>query len=448
MTAPERPPRTWLLPSLSRVASTAVRAFYRFRVEGALPPADGPVLFVGNHPNSLVDPAFVAAAAGRPVRFLAKAPLFTDRVVGWLIRASGSIPVYRRQDDPSLMRRNLSVFEAVHEALEQGSAVGIFPEGISHSAPSLAELRTGAARISLGAAERLNRSFPIVPIGMVLREKERFRSEAYALVGESVAWDDLRGCPEDDADAVRELTSRIEAALRTVTFNLERWEDLPILECAEALYTAELDLERSRVDRVRRMRQMSETLSRLRQSDPDRVEGLYRAVESFAATLSELGVNAAELDTVPRLRSVSAWAIRRFALFLIGGPLAAVGAVVLFVPYRLTRRIAEKPVLDTDVRATWKILGGAVMYLVWMLLIAIGVGVVLGRLWAVASLVAVPLLAVVTYYVRDKWMDARADVRRYVALRRRSDLRAWLLEHRAELAESLERLRRQAGLEP
>jgi hypothetical protein len=34
------------------------------------------------------------------------------------------------------------------------------------------------------------------------------------------------------------------------------------------------------------------------------------------------------------------------------------------------------------------------------------------------------------------------DVKRYVALRRRSDLRTWLLELRRELAESLEHLRR------
>jgi 1-acyl-sn-glycerol-3-phosphate acyltransferase len=445
MTDSERPSRTWLLPILSRVASTAVRAFYRFRVEGIRPPAEGPVLFVGNHPNSLVDPAFVAAAASRPVRFLAKAPLFTDNLVGWLIRASGSIPVYRRQDDPALMRRNVSVFEAVHEALEDGSAVGIFPEGISHSEPSLAELRTGAARISLGAAQRLGRSFPIIPIGMVLREKERFRSEAYALVGAQVSWDDLGGRPEDDAEAVRELTDRIDAALREVTLNLEHWEDLPVLECAEELYTAELDLERAPGDRVRRMRQMSEKLSSLRQSDPGRVEGLYRAIESFAATLSELGCSAADLDSDTRLRTASAWAIRRFALFLVGGPLAAAGAVVLFLPYRLTRMIAAKPDLDIDVRATWKILGGTVFYLVWMLLIALVVGLTFGRQWALAALVAFPLLAMVTYYVRDKWTDARADVRRYLALRRRRDLRSWLLEHRAELAESLERLRRYDG---
>lgn len=88
--------------------------------DGERVPRDGPVLLVANHPNSLLDPMLVAAAARRPVRFLAKAPLFTDKRVGWLMRAVGAIPVYRRSDDPAQMERNEEMFrvewrEARHE---------------------------------------------------------------------------------------------------------------------------------------------------------------------------------------------------------------------------------------------------------------------------------------------------------------------------------------------
>ena len=46
----------------------------------------GPVLLVANHPNSLFDPALVLATAGRRVRFLAKAPLFDDWRVAWIVK--------------------------------------------------------------------------------------------------------------------------------------------------------------------------------------------------------------------------------------------------------------------------------------------------------------------------------------------------------------------------
>lgn len=433
--------RAWLLPVLSRVAGVAIHTFYRFRIEGEESPAEGPVLFVANHPNSLADPAFVAAAARRPVRFLAKAPLFTDRLVGWLIRASGAIPVYRRKDDPSLMGKNESSFEAVHDALASGSAVGIFPEGISHSAPALAELRTGAARIALGASGEIG-GFPIMPVGMVLREKGRFRSEAVAIVGSAVEWSDLEARPEVDSEAVRELTGRIDRALRAVTVNVERQEDLPTVECAEALYAAELDLSRSAEDRVRRMREVSETLAAYRREDPERIDSLYQAVDRFRLSLESLGLGPDDLDETPDRLASAGWFVRRLALFLLGGPLAVAGAILFFVPYRLTDLIGRLPGLTPDVQSTWKILGGTLLYLVWTVLLAVLAGSLWGPLAAIGCFLGLPLLALATTGVRDSWVDARRDAHRYAAFLRDEQELARLREHRGVLAEALELMRR------
>ena len=215
----------WLLPVFSGVCSAATRLFYRFEVRGPAPPGMGPLLLLANHPNSLVDPALVSAAAGRRVRFLAKAPLFAHPLVGWLVRGSGAIPVYRRQDDPTLSRRNVEMFAAVFSALSEGAAIGIFPEGLSHSQPSLADLKTGSARIALGFAARSGRQLAVVPTGLVFRDKGRFRSQAMAVHGEPIVWTDLARCGDQDVEAVRELTRRIDAGLRQVTVNLESWED-------------------------------------------------------------------------------------------------------------------------------------------------------------------------------------------------------------------------------
>src|SRR5687768_18431466 len=127
----------WLLPALAGVSGFATKVYYRFAVAGGDVPRSGPVLLVANHPNSLLDPAMVATAARRPVRFLAKSSLFSHPVVGWLVRGSGAIPVYRQQDNPAEMKRNLEMFRAVHTALAEGAAIAIFPEGISHSQPSV-----------------------------------------------------------------------------------------------------------------------------------------------------------------------------------------------------------------------------------------------------------------------------------------------------------------------
>jgi 1-acyl-sn-glycerol-3-phosphate acyltransferase len=435
--------RAWLLPLLAPVCSAAVRVFYRFSVEGP-PPTDGPVLFVANHPNSIVDAIVVVSSVGRQIRFLAKAPLFDQPLLGSLVRAGGAIPVYRRQDDPALVDRNARVFEAVHDALASGDAVGIFPEGLSHSEPSLTRLRTGAARIALGASDRLGVKFPIVPVGIVARQKQTFRSPCLALVGTPVSWGDLAGRPESDVEAVRELTRRIEEGLRAVTVNVERREDRRTVECAEAIFASEQRLDASPGTRVRRLREASEALTRLRATEPERVERLFAEVESFAWAIDVLGVRPSDLDRSVRLHSTVGWFLRVFGLLFVGGPISAAGHVVFFVPYQLTDWIATRPAIRLERQSTWKLLGGAVLYLAWIGLLAFGVTLAFGPKWGAASALGLPSLALATQFVRDRWRQARTQARRYLLLRKKGRVRERLLERRASLARSLDELRRAA----
>src|SRR5215217_6434962 len=73
-------------------------------------PADTPVIFVLNHPNALLDPVFLLCLAPRRVSFLAKAPLFRMPVIGALVRAMDSLPVYRKQDEGEDVTRNEQTF--------------------------------------------------------------------------------------------------------------------------------------------------------------------------------------------------------------------------------------------------------------------------------------------------------------------------------------------------
>src|SRR4051794_18042292 len=116
-------------------------------------PAEGPVIFAGNHPNSLIDPVLILVSCGRVVQFAAKDVLFRSRVLRPVLRALGAVPVARRSDHADAgeaSARNETAFATMFQVLAAGGAVGIFPEGLSHDAPQLAKLKTGAARIALG----------------------------------------------------------------------------------------------------------------------------------------------------------------------------------------------------------------------------------------------------------------------------------------------------------
>ena len=146
----------------------ALRIFFRrIEIEGSeRVPLEGPVIFVLNHPNSLVDPLVLLCFAPRPVSFLAKAPLFRMPLVSFFVRRFDSIPVHRRQDEGggTDSSRNRETFQRARELLSRGGSLALFPEGASHNEPKLLALKTGAARIALGTAAQGLASLQIVPM--------------------------------------------------------------------------------------------------------------------------------------------------------------------------------------------------------------------------------------------------------------------------------------------
>jgi glycerol-3-phosphate O-acyltransferase / dihydroxyacetone phosphate acyltransferase len=432
----------WLLPFFPRLSSFSVRLFYRLRVAGGRVPATGPVLLVANHPNSLVDPGAVAAVARRPVRFLAKSTLLDDPRIGWLVRGAGAIPVYRQVDDPAATPRNEDAFRAVHAALERNAAVGIFPEGTSHSEPSLGQVRTGAARMALGAAERIGGPFPVIPVGLSFRAKETFRSDALVMVGEPVPWADLAGAGVGDVEAVRALTARIADALGAVTVNLERWEDAPLVETAEAVFAAERGLDRAPAARLVRQRETARMLAELRAEDRAGWRDLAREVAGHARVLRILGMRPREVISAPRPRVAAGWVARQAAFFALAVPVAAVGIAVYWVPYALTGTLEARLRPAHDTRATHKLLGGGVLHLLWTAAIAAAGWRWVGAGAGIAAAAGLPAAGVVAVHVLDRWERAVAEGRRFfLRSRRRAEL-AEVRARQAELAGRLDALRR------
>jgi glycerol-3-phosphate O-acyltransferase / dihydroxyacetone phosphate acyltransferase len=430
----------WLLPAFSPLCRSVLKLFYRLSLAGGRVPARGPVLLVANHPNSLLDPAMVAAMARRPVRFLAKAPLFGHAGVGWLVKGAGAIPVYRAQDDAGSTDQNQDTFRAVWAALAEGAAVGIFPEGTSHSGPALVPLKTGAARIALGAAARTGGAFPILPVGLSFRDKGTFRSAAVAVLGDAVEWDDLSGAGPEDREVVRALTRRIDEALREVTINLARWEDADLVHAAEAVYAAELPVDRSDDARVARLGEATEGLARVRAESRPEWTRVAREVAGHARILGVLGITPAQLHDSSRADVALRWTVRQLVFFGLGAPVAALGIAVYWLPYRLTGVLEQRAVKDEDVRATFKVLVGGLLHLLWTVAIATAVGWRFGIGAALCVLLGLPMAGIVAVHVAERWRQAVAEARRFFLRAHRREELSGLRTRQRELAERLHAL--------
>lgn len=115
--------------------------FFPLRIEGLEHvPRTGPMLLVANHLHN-ADPILLSIAFPRPVHFMAKKELFSTPVVKWIIRRVGAFPVDRGRSDRGAIRH-------AEAALDQGIAVGMFPEGTRSLGGKLATAHPGAAMLA------------------------------------------------------------------------------------------------------------------------------------------------------------------------------------------------------------------------------------------------------------------------------------------------------------
>src|SRR4029450_11056473 len=178
-------------------------------------PQTGGVIFVANHISN-ADPLAVGqflAFSGRWPRFLAKAWVLPIPVVGRIIAACGQIPVQRGS------AQSKDALVAAAQAIEQGRALVIYPEGTITYDPQLWPMKgkTGAARLALRTG------CPVVPIGqwgaqeLMPGRKPGFpkllpRKTLQGAAGALAPLDDPRGKPISAA-TLDEATTRIMDAI-------------------------------------------------------------------------------------------------------------------------------------------------------------------------------------------------------------------------------------------
>lgn len=386
------------------------------------PVPDGPVLVVANHPNVFMDAFVVFRVAGRPARPLVLASHFENPFFKPFLGALGALPVHRRQDDPSLMHRNEDTFLAAVSALQAGEAVQIYPEGRSHSEPALAPLRTGAARIALRAEEASgwNLGLTIVPIGLTYERKTLFRGRALAVVGESIPAGGYRPAwQRDPVAAARALTEAIADALERTTLCLAESEDMDLIETAERLYAREKGWagwrEREGLDeRFARLQVFARGVAWLRANEPAWHRRLACRVRRYRRFLDAVG--AREGDVPPRYPPVGVlrFVVREASVLVVGLPLAAMGIVFWYLPYRIPREIVRLAGTASQGVATFKLVAAAAAFAVWYAVALLLSSWLLGLGGTIAAAILLPIAGLVALDWTGRFERDREEVRLFL----------------------------------
>jgi glycerol-3-phosphate O-acyltransferase / dihydroxyacetone phosphate acyltransferase len=395
------------------VVGLALRIYFRrIEVTGVEHvPLNTPVIFVLNHPNALVDPVFLFCLAPRPISFLAKAPLFRMPIIGYLVKALDSLPVYRRQDEGEDVTKNQETFIAARKLLARGGTIGICPEGVSHDAPGLKPIKTGAARISLAAVATGEVSeLKIVPAGLYYTSKTRFRSDALLYFGNPIDVEPVQLEPDGTPprEQVRQLSSKIEKALREVILDAQHEEELQTTARAERIFSsASKDGEPDSLkDELRLQQRFIKAYPILQSLHPERLRQLELRMLRFEAELNQAGVDTDELSPPASTKRVVTAILRRSLLFLLMLGPALIGTITHYPAYKLGGFLATRLSRDSDdVISTIKIASALLLFpLTWIVLTILGY-VFFGWLVALPALVVIPFCgyaAIIFYEELDK----------------------------------------------
>ena len=388
-------------------------------------PADTPVVFAANHPNGLVDPLFILCFAPRPVSFLGKAPLFRYPLIGYFVRVLDTIPVYRKQDNTK--GTNAETFARARDVLRSAGSIAIFPEGTTHSDPQLRELKTGAARIALGAQLP---SIAIVPAGIYYTAKQTFRSEALVWFGEPLI---VTSVPVgDDGEpppaAVIDLTAKIEQRLDSVTLQADSHAALELIARAEDIFSG--GAEQPLATEFELRRRFVDGYHYLREHDPARLERLASIVRQF---VSELG--GARLDAEDLTPRIDGGAVLRVVVLL---PVALIGAILHFPPYALVDFLSRRFSRDADeMTATVKFIAALLLYPLWWIAVTVIVWRLAGRIAGALTIVTLPICGYVALWALEQ-LDEFTGKLRAIAYRARSRAaHARLVTHRQSIRDQI-----------
>jgi glycerol-3-phosphate O-acyltransferase/dihydroxyacetone phosphate acyltransferase len=361
----------WLYSSLRRAFGHGIRFFFLDIQQSGESniPAHGATIFASNHPNSVMDTLVLGSEVPRTIHYLARSGLFRNPLVGLLLRGAGAIPISRRQDqkDPAAAMSNDDAFTAAYELLKDGGVLGIFPEGQNAPTRFVRDIKTGCARIGLGAeaAAGFSLDLRIIPVGLNYEDRDRFLSKVLVRFGEPI---ELRAYEaryaKDPSATAREVTDRLQDAMRSVATHVDE-HTIELVEAIDALAGEQIaeEIAPSLDLRTFDQRLTQRALGRGRQRAPleERFQvkqWIADAAEHFAehepSRLRKLEDDLARYQThLERLRlrkdfaernaeslSTRRESIRLMLYAILLSPIALYGLIHNFIPFRLARRFA------------------------------------------------------------------------------------------------------------
>ena len=419
-----------------------------------------PLIIAANHPSTSMDPLVLGSYIKQPLYFIARGNLFTTPLKRWFFSKLHMIPIYRKHENPELVEKNEEIFRECYRLLANKGAILIFPEGLSKKDRRLHKIKTGTARIALGAEAENNFKLGVVliPVGLNYSDVGIFRSELFINFGKPI---DISQFFEmycrDEHEAVRTLTEHIRERLEKHTITVENETLDQLVGNIETVYKSELSDElglslKQKQDDFLLTRGIVEAVHYFYSMNPRKVESFRNKIQLYLHKLERLNLKDSMLfeksasggkDGTLR-RSISIDSLRTVLFALFGFPFYLYGVINNYLPYRLPRLLAEKMYKTIEYQGPTKMITGIItfagFYTVQILLVA----AIFNTLWVtIVYAVTLPLTGFFALAYWDRMKQIHSNIFFVSLFYRRRFLVSDLIQQRIKIIKALEKAKRE-----
>ena len=187
-----------------------------------------PIIFAPNHRNALIDALLIVYAGyhTKQVVFLARADIFKQKFIAWILRGMRIVPVFRIRDGKDNLDKNRDIFKNAARILKKNNPIALFPEARHNPKQSLLPVQKAVPRIVLPteASVDFELNSQIVPVSIYYRDISGFLSDVYVTFGTPIEVSEYKEMYAENPNlATNQMRQDLDERLRSMVVNI--WND-------------------------------------------------------------------------------------------------------------------------------------------------------------------------------------------------------------------------------
>ena len=375
-----------------------------------------PIIFASNHRNALLDALLIVYAGYhfKQVVFLARADIFKQKFVAWMLRGMRIIPVFRIRDGKDNLDKNKDIFNNAARILKKNNPIALFPEARHNPKQSLLPIQKAVPRIVLPTEASLNFELnsQIVPVSIYYRDIFGFLTDVYITFGTPIEVSKYKEVYTENPNlATNQLRQELEISLRSMVVNI--WNDEFYDEYKDAIdWNGELlaieKFSHRKDDYLQASLEIVKKLDNLYENNRQEFDNKIKDFREAKAILKEHQLSTKDKIWKP---ATEMNIVSRFTSLILTAPIMLFGYLNAIFPLLINKKLLSF-FKDNQFIPSVRYATGLIFVPIFDLIQSLIIGSVTNNwLLALTYFIAMPITFYFALYWRKWWHSAKRDLK-------------------------------------